>query len=110
MLGGEIIAVKNAVDGTSIEVLQKPLDNDGRPLETDISEGRFLIHTDQFLDSAVYQPGRPITVIGEIDGYKIMPIDEIMYRYPLLDEKFIQLWRLSPGPRFFFGIGLSGRV
>jgi len=33
--------------------------------------------------------GRPITIIGEIVGDKIMPIDEIMYRYPLLDEKLI---------------------
>ncbi len=110
MLGGDIIEVKNAQDGSSIEVLQKPLDSDGRPLETDNSEGRFLIHTERFLDSAVYLPGRQITVIGEVGGYEIMQIDEIMYRYPLLDEKFIHLWRPYAGPQFFFGVGVSGHM
>jgi outer membrane lipoprotein len=110
MFGGEIIAVKNEQDGTSIEVLQKPLDSDGRPLDTDKSDGRFLIHTNQYLDAAVYQPGRPITIIGEVAGYKTMQIDEISYRYPLLDEKFIHLWKPSAGPHFFFGIGVSSHI
>ncbi len=110
MLGGNIIAVNNTQDGTSIEVLQKPLDSDGRPLDTDYSEGRFLIHTVQYLDSAVFLPGRPITIIGEVSGYKIMQIDEISYRYPLLEEKLIHLWKPSAGPQLFFGIGVSGHM
>jgi len=64
----------------------------------------------RFLDSAVYQPGRLIAIIGEIGGNKIRPIDEIMYRYPLLDEKFVYLRRPSAVPRFFFGIEVSGSV
>ncbi len=110
MLGGDIIAVENAQDGTSIEVLQKPLDSDGRPLDTDYSEGRFLIHAVQYLDPAVYHPGRPITVIGEVTGSRIMAIDKMSYRYPLLDEKFIYLWKPSAGPQLFFGIGVSGHM
>jgi outer membrane lipoprotein len=110
MLGGNIIAVKNKEDNTSIEVLQKPLDSDGRPLDTDYSEGRFLIHTVQYLDPAVYQPGRPITIIGEVSGHMIMDIDKMSYRYPLLDEKFIYLWKPSAHPQLFFGIGVSGHM
>jgi len=110
MLAGVIIAVRNAQEGTVINILQKPMDSDGRPLDTDASEGRFLVRTGQFLDSAIYHPGRLITVIGEVSGNEIRPIDEIRYRYPVLNEKFLHLWRPSSGPLFFFGVGASGHI
>ena len=110
MLGGVIISVKNGKEGTQIEVLQKPVDREGRPYETDSSEGRFLLVTDQYLDAAVYQPGRQIGVVAEVEGGKTMPLDEIEYRYPLLILRAVHLWRPQEGPRFFFGIGISGRL
>lgn len=110
MFGGVIIASRNIKDGTVIEILQKPVDGEGRPLETDATEGRFLVQADQFLDSAVYGRGRLITVIGEVSGSRTMPIDEIEYSYPVLAPKALHLWRPSTGPRLFFGIGVSGRI
>jgi outer membrane lipoprotein len=110
MVAGVIISIKTTKDGSYIEVLQKPTDRDGRPLDTDETEGRFVAQADQFLDEAVYHPGRQITVIGEVAGKKTMPIDEIMYQYPLLTAKALHLWRPSSGPRFFFGFGVSGRM
>ena len=70
MLGGVIVASRNAKEGTFIEILQKPLDSDGRPLDTDATEGRFLVQSDEFLDSAVYHRGRLITVVAEVAGRK----------------------------------------
>jgi outer membrane lipoprotein len=110
MLGGVIVSSKNIEEGTLLEVLQTPLDSDGRPFETDRTDGRFLVESDQFLDAAVYHRERLITVIGEVAGQRTMPIDEIMYRYPLLSAKSIHLWGPSSGPHFFFGIGVSGRM
>jgi outer membrane lipoprotein len=110
MLGGVIVSSKNIKEGTLIEVLQQPLDNDGRPLNTDRTEGRFLVQSDQFLDSAVYHPGRLITFVGEVIGRKAMLLDEITYQYPLLADKASHLWSPSTGPHFFFGIGVSGRM
>lgn len=110
LLGGAIISVKNTQEGTLLEILQKPVDSDGRPLDTDASEGRFLAVTDQYLDAAVYQPGRSIGVIGEVTGRQAMPLDEIMYTYPLLRVRALHLWKPYSGPRFFFGIGVSGRI
>jgi outer membrane lipoprotein len=110
MIAGVIISTKTTKKGSYIEVLQKPMDRDGRPLDTDETEGRFIAQADQFLDEAVYHPGRQITVIGEVVGKKTMPIDEIMYQYPLLTAKALHLWRPSSGPQFFFGVGVSGRI
>ncbi len=110
MAAGVIISTKTTKDGSTVEILQKPMDRDGRPLDTDQTDGRFLTQTGEFLDEAVYHPGRLITVIGEVAGKKMLPIDEIMYQYPLLTVKALHLWRPASGPRFFFGIGVSGRM
>ncbi len=110
MVAGVIISTKTTKDGSFVEVLQKPIDRDGRPLDTDATDGRFIAQTKEFLDEAVYHPGRLVSVIGEVAGKKIMPIDEIMYQYPLLTAKALHLWKPSSGPRFFFSIGVSGRM
>ena len=110
MLGGMIIASKNTKEGMLIEILQKPLDTDGRPLQTDSTEGRFLIQSDTFLDPAVYHEGRLITVVAEVIGRKELALDDIMYTYPLLSVKDLHLWEPSQGPHFFFGIGVEHRL
>jgi len=110
MLGGMIVGAKNTKDGTLIEVLQKPLDTDGRPVGTDESGGRFLVQSNTFLDTAIYYPGRELTVIAEVLGSKEQPLDEITYQYPLCDAKSLHLWSPDSGPRFFFGVGVSQRL
>jgi outer membrane lipoprotein len=107
MLGGMIVGSKNAKEGTLIEILQKPLDSSGSPLQTDSTEGRFLIQSDTFLDPAVYHAGRLITVVAEVIGRKELPLDDIMYVYPLLILKELHFWEPSQGPQFFFGIGVT---
>lgn len=110
MIGGMIVATKNTKEGTLIEVLQKPLDTEGRPRQTDATDGRFLVQSDAFLDAAVYHQGRQVTVVGEVIGRKELPLDEIVYSYPLLMMKDLHLWSPSSGPRFFFGLGVSQRL
>ena len=106
MLGGMIVETKNLKDGSRIEVLQRPLDGEGRPRDTDETGGRFLITTSQFLDGAVYHRGRLITVVGEGAGQRTLALDETEYRYPELAAKSIHLWSASGGPRFTFGVGV----
>jgi outer membrane lipoprotein len=107
VLAGVIVTSKNTDEGAFIEILQKPMDRDGRPLDTDVSEGRFIVQSDRFLDSAIYYRGREISVIAEVMGRKELPLDEIMYSYPLLAIREIYLWEPSSGPRFFFGVGIT---
>jgi outer membrane lipoprotein len=110
MLGGVIVSSRNAKEGTYLEILQKPLESDGRPEDTDATEGRFLVQTGEYLDSAVYHPGRIITIVGEVAGQKSMPLDETMYQFPLLTAKALNLWKPSNGPHFFFGVSVFHRI
>lgn len=110
MLAGVILSIKNSQQSSLLEILQKPMDSDGMPLDTDKTEGRFLVESDQYLDPAVYHRGRSITTIGDIEGSRSLLIDEVQYQYPLLKARALHLWTPSSGPRFFFGIGVSGRM
>ncbi len=106
MLAGVIVSTKNAKEGTFIEVLEKPMSRRGKPLETDATGGRFIISSEQFLDSAVYHPGRMITVVGVVAGQKVQPLGEIEYRYPVVTARELRMWEPGAGPQFIFGVGV----
>ena len=72
--------------------LQRPLDRQGRPRETDDTEGRFIIESPQFLDAAVYHAGKRISLVGEVSGQEVRPLGGIHYRYPVVAAKELQLW------------------
>ena len=90
--GGRIIKAENKKEGTLIEVLKLPLDITDRPKDVDTSEGRFLVLYPEYLDVAIYRPGREVTVIGRVDGTKTQPLGEIDYTYPLIRARKIHLW------------------
>lgn len=92
LLGGEIIEAKNWKDQTELEILQKPLGSGDVPVETDESEGRFLVHHPGYLDPAIYRSGRYVTIVGEVMGEKSLHIGEAEYRYPVMASKFLHLW------------------
>ncbi len=104
MLAGVIIGSRNTADGTFIEVLQRPMGRRGQPLDTDETEGRFIIATTEFLDAAVYNGGRLITVVGEVAGAKVQPLGEMQYRYPVVSARELTLWEPGAGPHVVFGV------
>jgi len=100
VLGGEIIETKNLKDRTELEILQKPLGRRDVPIETNGSEGRFLVDQSGYLDPAIYRRGRYLTAVGEVMGSRSLQIGEAEYQYPVISAKFLHLW---PYPRRYYG-------
>jgi outer membrane lipoprotein len=90
--GGVIINTTHQKEGSLVEVLQKPLDMEGMPEDVDRSEGRFLAFQKGFMDDALFAKGRIITVAGEVMGSRRMPLGEIEYTYPVIENKEVHLW------------------
>jgi outer membrane lipoprotein len=114
ILAGGLIMRTVAQEGeTWVEVLQHPLDWRQRPLATDVSYGRFLVWFKGFIDPAIYVGGKKITVLGEVQGKKILPLDQMEYPYPVLLPREHHLWKPETsggGPYFHIGIGVGGTI
>lgn len=100
ILGGIIATVKNAKDGSQLEVVNFELDSGEIPNTASRSGGRFLAVTPEFLDPLVFKKGRPVTIFGEIKGKKTQELDETDYTYPVVAIRELYLWE-GPDP----GIG-----
>jgi outer membrane lipoprotein len=90
--GGAITSVENRRDQTWVELVERPLDTDGQPRDTDKSAGRFLARVDGFLDPAIFAPKRLLTVAGALDGNITRTIGEHPYTYPVVHVEHIYLW------------------
>ncbi|MGH7396881.1 MAG: Slp family lipoprotein [Candidatus Rokuibacteriota bacterium] len=92
IVGGEILATQPSPGQTEIELLTRRLRDDDSPERSDRSPGRLLLRTPDFLDPAVYAPGRRVTVIGEVSGGEERKIGDVPYRYPVIAAERIRLW------------------
>lgn len=91
--GGTIVKVVNDEQGSTLEVVARPLDRAGRPLRNDRSEGRFLADHAGFLDPEIYTPGRDITVLGPLAGTRQGLIGETRYSYPVVRVESLRYWQ-----------------
>jgi outer membrane lipoprotein len=109
LFGGDIIKTENSPDKTLIVVLQRSLNSDKKPSGGDRSAGRFIVSVPGFLDPAIFQPGRQITVVGVVAGKEVRALDDIEYSYPVIDKRHLYLWQrksaIDTGPRVYFGFG-----
>ncbi len=107
MLGGEIIEVRNLKDVTYMEVLERPLGQNGIPQYQELSRGRFMIKYKGFLDPAVYKKGRLVTVVGVLSGTMKGKIGQMEYKYPLIVSENLYLVKPYQGPTIGIGIGFG---
>ncbi len=106
---GILIEAENTREGTLLHVLQRPAGFRGQPKDVDETEGRFLALVSSYLDVYVYTKGREVTIAGEIQGKRILPLDRTEYVYPLIHVKEIYLWPViekrydAPYPSYYYG-------
>jgi len=112
LLGGVIVRVKYKEDVTLLEIYQTEMNREDRPVDLDVSGGRFLAQYGGFLDRAIYRKGREVTIAGIVKGVKIMKLGEIDYHYPYILIKDIHLWKVEEprtcDPYPWYPIGLWG--
>lgn len=109
IVGGVIIGIESTKEGTTLEVLEKPLDSRGRPLETDLSRGRFILEHSKRLDPAIFTPGREITTAAVVLGSETRTLGEMEYPYLMLRSKALYLHRDTARERripVHFGFGV----
>lgn len=109
LLGGKIIENLPSPRGTELLMLHLGTDSQGRPKDDDQSQGRYLVHSDQFLDPAIYEKEGLLTVVGKLVGTDVRPIGGLDYVYPKVEAIEVKLWPKSAPhyPRFHIGIGVG---
>jgi outer membrane lipoprotein len=92
ILGGEVLATTPKAGETEVEVLSRTLRAGDVPERGDSTNGRFLVRTPEFLDPAIYAPGRRLTVLGTVAGRSERRVGDLPYDYPVITAERIKLW------------------
>ena len=103
--GGRIINTINTTNGGEIYVLELPLDRKEMPYPDDTaSTGRFIARSPEFLDPAAYPRGYLITVAGRTQGVRNERLQNVLYRYPVLDVQQIHLWTQRQRDYYYYDV------
>jgi outer membrane lipoprotein len=96
--GGRIVETTNTPQGSEIIVLETPLQGWEEPTSPEYSPGRFIAKSSDFLDPAIYKPGKKITIAGQVMGGEKQPLGTAEYTYPIVNIKQLYLW---PTPKMY---------
>lgn len=95
LLSGIVLKAKRLDGMTEVEVLQLPLEADGRPTDDRRqSQGRFLARQTTFLDPAILATGPVVTVHGVVEGVVERPLEpgSDNYAYPIVVVQDLTIW------------------
>ncbi|MCB1872969.1 MAG: Slp family lipoprotein [Gammaproteobacteria bacterium] len=90
--GGNVVAVENFKTYTLLEILGRPLSDNGKPDESAKSMGRFMARVPGFLDPEEHPKGRLLSVTGKLSTPIEKRIGEYLYDYPVVDAEARYLW------------------
>jgi outer membrane lipoprotein len=93
--GGKIIEVKNEQNFSQIQLVQFPLNRYGRPVESNESQGRFLVRSKDFLDPEIFTTGSMLTVYGKISEKTTLKVDQKTLTLPVIDIIDSQRWPVN---------------
>ena len=108
--GGLIVNSSNTSQGTQFEILAYPLDNHYKPQTDQVTLGRFIANSSQYLETLDYAQGRLLSVIGTLKETKAGKIGDAEYIYPVVTIEQHHLWKTqseqSMEPTVHFGVGV----
>lgn len=90
--GGTIIHVENEEKSSMIQILNYPLNSQGRPELDQRATGRFLLFTTKFLDPAIYAKNDELTVAGTVDGESTRKVGHKELTLPVVKSETLFLW------------------
>ena len=90
--GGQIISVENNPNDTDVQIVGRRLERSGRPVSEDQSAGRFIARFAGFIDPAIYEANRELTVVGALIEPKRGKVGEREYTFPVVAVESDQLW------------------
>lgn len=103
--GGVIVQTTLEAAQTCFEISSRPLDEEGEPLQTDRTFGRFMACAKGFYEPSVYAAERKLTVVGELAPVVAGKAGKHEYRYPMVKVEALHLWPVaqpaSP-PMYFY--------
>lgn len=107
--GGIIVSSRNLKQGSLLEVLSYPLDDNYKPDTQESPLGRFIVEHTEYLETVNYAAGRLLTVVGPLLEIRKGTIGEAEYLYPVLTGEQLFLWPTedqNTEPRIQFGFGV----
>lgn len=130
--GGTVLEVEHDAAGNArVQVVERRLDGEGRPIPGSASDGRFLILATPEVDPDLYPRGAEITVAGTVREQQSVRIGDRTVAVPRVQVEVFQrwepVWQTSPyddpyyypwygppwygppwyGPRVRFGVGIG---
>ena len=100
--GGVVTEVENKADKTWVILVGRALKDNEKPITDGQSEGRFIASFNGFIDPLVYKSGRPLTVVGEIEGETVRAIGEYDYNFPVVAVRDSHLWAEPSKTRVYY--------
>lgn len=100
--GGVITEVENKADRTWVFLVDRELRDHEQPITDSASDGRFIASFNGFIDPLVYKVGRPLTVVGNIEGSTVRAIGEYDYQFPIVNVRDSHLWAEAIKTRVYY--------
>ncbi|MCP4429743.1 MAG: hypothetical protein GY806_02070 [Gammaproteobacteria bacterium] len=89
---GIVLSIENTKDQSKLTIVSFPTNDNGRPIASADSPGRFIAVVDEFLEPLVYRQDREITVVGRFDRLEAGKVGEFEYDFPLVNVDEFYLW------------------
>ena len=90
--GGRVVGVVRTGKEVIIQIDKRPLNENGKPIEDNIAEGRFLVQCSKDLKADKVWIGKEITVLGRFKGEFTASLVNREQNYPVINCISVYLW------------------